>query len=162
MKTLVLNASYEPLGVISTRRAVMLVLAGKASTIAGSGAQLHSRSLVLDAPSVVLLNQYIRVPHRRIPLTRKSALERYGHVCAYCGKFGDTLDHVIPRARGGTHTWDNVVKSDRMLADLGWKLPFELKEPHLNMASLISMRWDDPSWDEYTEPWRRHELQLAG
>lgn len=171
MKTLVLNASYEPLGVIATRRAVLLVLSGKASTIAGSGAKLHSRSLVLDAPSVVLLNQFIKVPHRRIPLTRKSALERYGHVCAYCGKYGDTLDHVIPRARGGTHTWDNVViacfrcnnvKSDRLLAELGWKLPFELKEPHLNMASLISMRWNDPNWEEFTEPWRRHELQLAG
>lgn len=170
-KTLVLNASYEPLGVVSTRRAILLVLAGKASTIATNGTLLHSRSVVFDAPSVVLLSHYIRVPQRRIPLTRKSALERYGHVCAYCGKYGDTLDHVVPRARGGKHAWDNVVvacfkcnntKSDSLLSELGWKLPFELKEPALNMASLISLRWDDPTWDEFTSPWRRTDLQLAG
>jgi 5-methylcytosine-specific restriction endonuclease McrA len=60
----------------------------------------------------------------------------YGHVCAYCSKFGDTLDHVLPRSRDGNNTWDNVVnscfkrnskKSDHLLSELGWRLPFELK-----------------------------------
>ena len=144
----------------------MLVLAGKASTIAGSGAQLHSRSLVLDAPSVVLLNQYIRVPHRRIPLTRKSALERYGHVCAYCGKSA-TRSTTSSRAPAAARTPGTTSSSPAsaattssrtaLLADLGWKLPFELKEPHLNMACAASACAGRPSWNEYTEPWRRHE-----
>ncbi|MCU1423995.1 MAG: endonuclease [Microbacteriaceae bacterium] len=170
-RSLVLNASYEPLGVVSTRRAILLVMTGKASTLAASGTKWHSRSMELDAPSVILLTHYVHVPRRRIALTRQAALDRYGHVCGYCGKHGDTLDHVVPRARGGTHTWDNVLiacfrcnnkKSDKLLSELGWRLPFELKEPEPNVASFITMRWGEPAWEEYTSPWRRRELRMAG
>jgi hypothetical protein len=56
----------------------------------------------------------------------------------------------------------NNHKSDSLLSELGWKLPFELREPDLDMASLISLRWNEPQWDEFTTPWRRHQLQLAG
>ena len=171
MRTLILNASYEPLVVVPTRRAVLLLLSGKASTVAESGLKLHSRSMTVGAPSVVLLNQFIRVPRRTMTLSRKAALDRYGHVCAYCNKYGDTLDHVIPRARGGTHSWENVLvacfkcnnlKADSLLSELGWKLPFELKAPEASAAALITMRWDVPDWDEYTRPWQYQRLQLAG
>jgi 5-methylcytosine-specific restriction endonuclease McrA len=170
-RSLVLNASYEPLGVVSARRALVLVLGGKASTLAESGIKMHSRSFVFDAPSVILLNQYHHIPRRCVPLTRKAALERYDFTCAYCQSYGNTIDHVIPRSRGGQHSWDNVViacfrcnnkKSDSLLSEIGWKLPFVPKAPDPNVAASVSSHWKEPAWDEFTNPWRRHELKLAG
>lgn len=171
MRTLVLNASYEPLGIVSTRRAVILLLTGKAAALASSGARLRSQMMVVDAPSVILLNHYVRIPYRRIPLTRASALAHYRKTCAYCGKYGDTLDHVVPRARGGQHCWENVVvacfrcnnkKSDHLLAELGWSLPFVPREPQLSVAMMIHRRADDPAWAPYTNGWSERETKLAG
>jgi len=170
--TLLLNATYEPLCVVSTRRAIVLVLAEKAEQLDSAEELVHAETISLAVPVVVRPPRYVRVPYpAQVPLSRRAVFTRDGQTCVYCGSSATSIDHVVPRSRGGTHTWDNVViacfrcnnvKSDRLLAELGWKLPFELKEPHLNMASLISMRWNDPNWEEFTEPWRRHELQLAG
>jgi 5-methylcytosine-specific restriction endonuclease McrA len=170
-RSLVLNASYEPLGVVSARRALVLVLGGKASSIAESGVQMHSASLVMDAPSVILLKQYHHIPRRSVPLTRRALLERDKHLCVYCHRQGDTIDHVLPRSRGGLHAWDNVViacfrcnnkKSDLLLSELGWKLSFVPAAPEANMAATISSHWAEPAWEEFTSPWRAGELQLAG
>jgi 5-methylcytosine-specific restriction endonuclease McrA len=170
-RSLVLNASYEPLGVVSVRRALHLVLGGKASAVAASDVKIHSRSLVFDAPSVILLNQYHHIPRRSVPLTRKTLLERDSYTCAYCRKYGDTIDHVLPRSRGGLNVWDNVViacfrcnnkKSDSLLSELGWKLPFVPAAPPPNMAATISTLWKESSWEEFTDPWQQHQLKLAG
>ncbi|GGR16636.1 HNH endonuclease [Agromyces mediolanus] len=107
--TLILNASYEPLAVVPMRRAMLLVLNGKASVVEAADGWLHSRSARYAVPSVVLLQHYVRVPMRPVPLTRRAALQRYGYRCAYCRGYGDTLDHVVPRSRGGGHSWANVV-----------------------------------------------------
>jgi 5-methylcytosine-specific restriction endonuclease McrA len=148
-RTLVLNASYEPIAVVSSRRALLLVLNGKASSLSESDRVVHSVTESLVEPDVILLRQFIRIPRRSIPLTRRAVLEMYDYTCAYCFKHGNTLDHVVPRARGGTNTWGNVVvactkcnnkKADRLLSELGWKLPFELREPAPNLATLISRR----------------------
>ncbi|GGR16643.1 HNH endonuclease [Agromyces mediolanus] len=168
--TLVLNASYEPLAVVSTRRAILLLLGGKASTVTETTAKVRSATLSLNAPSVVLLNHFVRVPRRTVPLTRKSALARYGHVCAYCGRYGDTLDHVVPRSRGGAHDWRNVLiacfrcnnrKADFLLSELGWTLPFELKPPDPAAVDVIAGR-SQPGWDEYTRPWNTERIPIAG
>ncbi|HEV7951069.1 MAG TPA: HNH endonuclease [Glaciihabitans sp.] len=170
-RSLVLNASYEPLGVVSARRALILVMCGKASSIADSGVVMHSATLDMDAPSVILLNQYHHIPRRAVPLTRRALLERDRHTCAYCQRHGDTIDHVLPRSRGGQHAWDNVVvacfkcnnkKSDLLLSELGWKLSYIPKAPDSNMAATIGAHWNEPGWDEFTSPWRQHELKLAG
>jgi len=130
--TLVLNATYEPLGVVVDRRALLLVLARKATAIEDSGREMRSASGSLVLPSVIRLNRFVRVPHRAgVPLTRRAVFARDGGRCMYCGGNAASIDHVVPRSRGGRHTWDNVVaachrcnriKADRTPADLGWRL----------------------------------------
>src|SRR5690606_29747119 len=101
MRTLVLNAGYEPLAVVSFRRALVLVLAGKASVVADGGSPVVGGSMILPRPSVILLARYVRAPHgRAVPVSRRGVLRRDGHRCAYCGAHATTVDHVMPRSRG--------------------------------------------------------------
>jgi 5-methylcytosine-specific restriction endonuclease McrA len=106
-KVLVLNASYEPLNITGWRRAVILMLKGKAEQIEHNGKYLY-RDFPL--PTVIRLRQYVTVPYREIPLTRRNILNRDNHSCQYCGYTGSdlTLDHVIPRSRGGVDSWENL------------------------------------------------------
>ncbi|MDZ7734036.1 MAG: HNH endonuclease [Acidimicrobiia bacterium] len=100
-RALVLNASYEPLSVVSGRRAVILVLGDKADLVRATGHELHSERLVVALPSVIRLRYYVRVPYRRgIALSRRGVFARDGHRCQYCGSQADSLDHVVPRSRG--------------------------------------------------------------
>lgn len=130
--TLLLNASFEPLHVVTERRAVVLVLSGKADVISESVGAFHSERVRVPIPSVIRLRYYVNVPFRsHLPLTRRNVMARDGGRCAYCGHRGDTVDHVVPRSRGGDHVWQNVVaacrrcngrKADRTLDELGWVL----------------------------------------
>ncbi|QTX04007.1 HNH endonuclease [Agromyces archimandritae] len=133
MRTLVLNASYEPLAVVSFRRAVMLVMHGKAAVLAQDEEHpVCAASGQWPRPSVILLHRYVRAPHTRpVPVTRRGVLRRDEHRCAYCGAHATTIDHVVPRSRGGAGSWENLVacclrcnnrKSDATLAELGWEL----------------------------------------
>lgn len=109
---LMLNQNYEPLTICSARRAIVLLFQGKAEMIETSdGLQIHTVSRAYSLPSVVRLAQYRRVPYRRIILSRKNVITRDGHRCQYCGtKRGSmTIDHVIPKKRNGSDTWDNMV-----------------------------------------------------
>lgn len=127
VRALVLNATYEPLAVVTARRAVVLVLADKADSLDGSGQWFHAERLALEVPSVVRLRTLVRVDrHRELSISRRGVFARDGHRCQYCGDRAETLDHVIPRSRGGGHTWDNVVaacrpcnvhKADRLLPE---------------------------------------------
>ncbi|MCC6438788.1 MAG: HNH endonuclease [Acidimicrobiales bacterium] len=113
-RALVLNGSYEPLGVVNARRALVLVLDEKADVLHHSGEQLRSQCLVVDVPSVIRLRYVVKVPYqRRVTLSRRAVLHRDGNRCQYCGKDADSIDHVVPRSRGGTHTWENVVAACR-------------------------------------------------
>ncbi|MFV0523953.1 MAG: HNH endonuclease [Acidimicrobiales bacterium] len=124
-RALVLNATYEPIGVISARRAVVLMLDEKVDVLADAGHRLSSARLDVTVPSVVRLRYYVKVPYQRTaPLSRRAVFARDHGACQYCGATAESIDHVIPRSRGGTHTWDNVVaccrrcnttKSDRLL-----------------------------------------------
>ena len=126
VRALVLNASYEPLCVVSTRRALMLVLDEKAELLHATDGQFRSARATVPEPSVVRLAHFIKVPYRaRIALNRRAVFARDGHRCQYCGKPAENIDHVVPRSRGGTHSWDNVVaacrpcntrKEDRLLS----------------------------------------------
>lgn len=157
--TLVLNATYEPLGIVPLRRAVVLVLASKAVVVAAGEGLLHSERQSLAVPSVVRLSRYVRVPYRRaVPLTRRSVLERDGHRCAYCAGKADSVDHVLPRSRGGEHVWTNVVaacgrcnhrKADRLLDELGWFLPFRPAAPAGGTAMLLGVARRHPGWAPY-------------
>ncbi|MBD2162298.1 MAG: HNH endonuclease [Limnothrix sp.] len=107
-KVLVLNASYEPLNITSWRRAVVLLLKGKAEQVEHNGRVVYRN---IPLPTVIRLRHYIKVPYKEIPLTRKNILHRDSHSCQYCGYTGDdlTLDHVVPRSRGGGEHWENMV-----------------------------------------------------
>lgn len=113
-RALVLNASYEPLSVVSSRRATVLMLSEKADLVSPSGRRFHSEHLVVDVPSVVRLRQFVKVPfRRRAALNRKSVFARDDHRCQYCGGAAESIDHVVPRAKGGQHVWENVVAACR-------------------------------------------------
>ena len=134
-RVLLLNATYEPLALVSDRRAVVLLLAGRAEAVAirEDCSVFHSARLSVDVPSIVRLCHMVRIPRwaRTPPVTRRSVLRRDGGLCVYCSQPADTIDHVIPRSRGGTHDWsnvvaackrDNLVKADQLLSELGWTL----------------------------------------
>lgn len=160
--SLVLNATYEPLGVVPARRAVVLVLADKAEVIHHDGEVFHSERLDIAVPSVIRLRYFVRVPYqRRAPLSRRAVFLRDGGRCQYCGGTAESIDHVIPRSRGGEHTWENVVaacercnsaKRDRLLEDTSMRLRHHPQAPeHLNWV-VVSVGHVPEHWERYLGP----------
>lgn len=111
--TLLLNASFQPLKVISWQRAVTLLFLGKAEVVDVYDNEIRSVSIVIKMPAVVRLLRYVRLTKQRPPLTRLNLLARDGFHCQYCGRelsYSEaTIDHVKPRSQGGLTTWENVV-----------------------------------------------------
>jgi 5-methylcytosine-specific restriction endonuclease McrA len=105
---LVLNASYEPLNITTWRRAVVMVLKGKAEGLEHDPVRRIREDTLL--PTVIRLRHFVRVPYKPLPLTRRNLFHRDGHRCQYCGASAQRLsvDHVVPRSRGGLDTWENV------------------------------------------------------
>ncbi len=100
--TLLLNASFEPLHVVTARRAVVLVLSGKADVVSEGDGVFHSARMSVPVPSVIRLRYFVKVPYRsKMPLTRRNVVTRDKGRCAYCGDKGDTVDHVVPRSAWG-------------------------------------------------------------
>lgn len=133
-KVLVLNASYEPLSFISLRRAVILLLRDKAEVLEEDiSRHLHAEHVAMPAPLVIRLVTYIRIPYRlSMPLTRRGLLNRDGHECQYCGASEGTLtiDHVLPRSRGGQTSWENcVIACGRCNHRKGNRTPGEARMP---------------------------------
>ncbi len=111
---LVLNASYEPLSVVSARRAVVLLVRDKAELVESQDGHWRSERLRVPVPAVIRLVRYVRVPYRRrVPLNRRAVFARDEGACQYCAGPAENLDHVVPRSRAGTHTWENVVAACR-------------------------------------------------
>lgn len=157
--SLLLNATFEPLCVVSSRRAIVLVLAEKAVAVDSTADVVHAATVSLPVPVVVRLTRYVRVPYpSSVPLSRRAVFTRDGQTCVYCGGSATSIDHVVPRSRGGTHTWDNVVaacrrcnhtKADRSLAELGWALPHPPRTPSGAAWRLLGHRTVDPRWREW-------------
>lgn len=110
---LVLNHNYEPLNVCDVRRAVGMLIGGKAEIVENGRGELHSASQVVPFPSVIRLVYLIRRPRPRVRLTRREVFRRDHYTCQYCGQKSNslTMDHVVPRHRGGGHTWENLVSA---------------------------------------------------
>lgn len=160
-RVLLLNATFEPLAVVTAKRAVVLMLTGKAECVdVLLDTAFHSENLTVPAPAVMRLSRYVRVPYRRaVPMTRAGVLRRDGRRCAYCAKRADTIDHVVPRSRGGSHSWDNCVaackscnsrKADRLLEEIGWKLDVAPRPPDRAAGGILVLAVEPhPAW----EPW---------
>jgi 5-methylcytosine-specific restriction endonuclease McrA len=161
-RALVLNASYEPLAVVSYRRAVILVLAEKADMLHDTGEKLHSARLAVAVPSVIRLRQFVKVPYRRrAPLNRRAVFARDGHRCQYCGAAAESIDHVVPRSRGGLHEWENVVaacrpcnvrKRDRLLTETAMQLRHPPSVPREVTWIVIAVGRVPTTWEQYLQP----------
>jgi 5-methylcytosine-specific restriction endonuclease McrA len=161
---LVLNASYEPINICAARRAIVLVLKGLAMPEEENGHDLHAARITMRVPSVIRLLEYRRIPHQTRALSRKNILLRDRNICQYCGVVlpsGElTLDHVIPRSRGGSSTWENLVacchscnrrKGNHMLGETDMKL---MKEPrpftlHTSRHIMRMIGRSDVKWRKY-------------
>lgn len=165
MVCLLLNASFEPMRVLSVRRAVCLVLDDKAEVIEESGTPFRSGSFQMGTPSVIRLKYFVQVPFRsKIPLNRRTLMARDKGICQFndCERAGNTIDHLIPRSKGGTHTWENVVaackqcnsrKDDKLLGkgrgELDWTIknkptaPMGTKWLVLGIAPRMEEQWAD-------------------
>lgn len=161
---LVLNASYEPINVTPVRRAVVLVFKGVATTEEVDGNLIHSPRLTMRAPSVIRLREFRHIPHQIRSLSRKNILLRDRYTCQFCGHILPaselTLDHVIPRSRGGRSDWDNLVacchscnnlKGHQLPEEAGLKLtrpprPFTL---HTSRQLMRMMGKSDERWRKY-------------
>lgn len=113
LPVLVLNQNYEPLNICRARRAVVLIYQGKAEMLEDGSGFIHSATFAYAIPSVIRLPYFIKRPRPKRRLTRFEVFNRDNYTCQYCGKESRqlTLDHVIPRHRGGEHTWENVVSA---------------------------------------------------
>lgn len=160
-KALVLNASYEPLCVVSVRRAVVLVLKEKAEVLHTSDRVLHSERAEIAVPSVIRLTYFVKVPFRaRAALNRRAVFARDGGRCQYCGATAENIDHVIPRSRGGQHVWENVVaacrpcntrKEDRSLNEVGLVLRRRPTAPKELTWIIVAVGTVHPHWEPYLQ-----------
>lgn len=159
-----LNASYEPLNITSWRRAVVLLIKGKAEQVEHNGRYLYSD---FPLPTVIRLRHYVRVPHKDIPLTRRNILHRDGYSCQYCGYLGDdlTLDHVLPRSRGGGDSWENIItacvrcnikKGSRTPIEANMLLRSTPRKPHSSLYFEIAKHIKGGTHQE----WRKYVIGI--
>src|SRR5690606_5665278 len=158
---LILNATYEPLGVVSVRRAAILILSAKAVCVADGDGILHSARQAIPVPSAVRLTRVVRVPYRaQAGLPRRAASARPGGPSAHRRAAAETIDHVMPRSRGGRHAWENVVaacarcnhrKGDRTPAELGWRLHTVPSVPRGAAWRVLGNRIPDPRWSAFLD-----------
>ncbi len=156
---LVLNASYEPLCVVPVRRAVILVLKQKAEVIHESDRSLRSERTVFTAPSVIRLIHFVKVPFRtKVPLNRRAVFARDANRCQYCHAPAENIDHVVPRSKGGPHSWDNVVaacrpcnakKGDSLLENTSMVLRKRPVAPHTLTWMVVAVGSMSPDWEPY-------------
>jgi 5-methylcytosine-specific restriction endonuclease McrA len=167
---LLLNQNYEPLNVTTVRRAIGLILTGKAQVLEEDSEWIRSPRFSMRAPSVLRLHYYVKRPFPELKVTRKGLLARDDHTCQYCGRRGGglTIDHVIPRSRGGRSTWENMVtccvrcnnrKGGRTPEEAGMKLirkPFRPRfVPYMNYAKFVAAYRQHREWWPYLAPYAK-------
>lgn len=165
MPVLLLNANYEPLNVCTTRRALCLLMAGKAEMLLNGRGYIRTVRISVPRPSVIRLDYMVKRPRPRVKLTKHEIFRRDHHSCQFCGKKTKnlTIDHLIPRYRGGKHSWLNLVtacpecnrkKGGRTLQEAGMRL---LRKPYEPRASAIylygSHVHDNRIWSQFLEGW---------
>jgi 5-methylcytosine-specific restriction endonuclease McrA len=158
---LVLNATYEPINVCTVRRAVVLLLKDKAEVVEHADWELHSATTTIARPVVIRLVTYVRIPrdtHRR-KITRRAVFARDDWTCQYCGARANlTVDHVIPRSKGGSSTWENIVascapcnrrKGDALPRQVGMEPRRAPRTPHASVFIQVASPTIPSAWLQY-------------
>lgn len=160
-KVLILNQSYEPISICSAKKALMLLFLTKAELVEQNPHRnVRTVRVTYPFPSVIRLCAYLRVPFKKIELSRKNIMRRDGMRCTYCGGGTPplTMDHIIPRSRGGTDSWENLTtacikcnnkKGNRTPDEAGMRLLTVPKRPHHVMFLKHSMGQVDDTWRPY-------------
>jgi 5-methylcytosine-specific restriction endonuclease McrA len=161
-RVLVLNASYEPINVCTVRRATVLVLKERAEIVERSERELHAESVTFPVPVVIRLTTYVRIPrdaHSR-KITRRAIFARDQWTCQYCGseRSNLTIDHVVPRSKGGNSSWDNIVtccapcnrrKGDRLPKQANMHPKRQPKPPHATIFVHVAVPAVPAVWQQY-------------
>ncbi len=162
---LVLNANFEPINVCTTRRAIGLILSGKADMVLNGRGHIRTVARLLPRPSVIRLEMQVHRPRPHVKLTRREVFRRDNYTCQYCGRRdgGLTVDHVMPRHLGGPHIWTNVVaacpacnhhKGGRKLEESHMHLVHPPKEPPANAAYLYGQHLSkNGEWEPFITGW---------
>ncbi len=162
---LILNVTFEPIHVCSTKRALALVLSGKAEIVVNGRGTIRSAVTSFEIPSVIKLSHMVRRPRSRVALSKREILRRDDYTCQYCGRKMRvlTLDHVIPRRYGGPHTWTNLVAAcSPCNRRKGGKLPAEAEmvlrrlpfEPNPTAAYRFGTHLEQrQEWAQFIEGW---------
>jgi 5-methylcytosine-specific restriction endonuclease McrA len=160
-RVLVLNASNEPINVCTVRRAIVLILKQKAEVIDEHELEIHAERMSMTRPAVIRLRAYVHIPYAsaRRKITRRAVFARDGWECQYCGRKGSlTMDHVIPRSKGGETSWENVVtccatcnrrKGDRSVTQSGMKLRAPPQPPHATIFIHVASPTIPAQWLPY-------------
>ncbi|MCK7472490.1 MAG: HNH endonuclease [Rhodopseudomonas palustris] len=159
-RVLILNQNYEPLSICSARKAVVLQVLGKVEVIESSDRTVRSVSECYILPSIVRLSRLIHVPRKRILLSRNNIIKRDNHRCQYCGteKSPFTVDHIVPRDRGGLDTWENLVcacslcnsrKRNRTPQEAGMQLLRKPRKPGYLFFIQTQAHIPDERWKPY-------------
>jgi 5-methylcytosine-specific restriction endonuclease McrA len=162
---LVLNANFAPINVCSTRRAIVLILTGKASLVINGRGYINTVSQKFPRPSIIRLGDMIKRPRPHVKLNRREILRRDHYTCQYCGsRFGIlTIDHVYPKHLGGPHSWENLVtacsacnhlKGGRTLEQSGMRLRSIPREPSISAEYIFARHTRQNSeWQPFLEGW---------
>lgn len=159
-KVLVLNADFRALSVCSVPKAFLLVYLNKAEVVNNAdGKALRTVSTSFPMPSVIRLLRYVNMPYRGVVLSRQNIFKRDGYQCVYCGSKNNlTLDHVVPRSKGGKTSWTNLVtacqdcnskKGDLTVEEAGLKLPYEPFRPSFVMFLKEFSRIGEENWKDF-------------
>ncbi|MGI6209115.1 MAG: HNH endonuclease [Anaerolineae bacterium] len=162
---LLLNGNYEPLNVCSTRRAMKLLVLGKADVVENGRGEVHTARAVYPRPSVIRLNYVVRRPRPRVRLSKREVFRRDKYRCVYCGEriTEPTVDHIIPRHRGGPHSWENLVtacpacnrkKGGRTPEEANLPLRWQPYEPTSSLDYLFGPYLSrNEEWRRFLEGW---------
>jgi len=162
---LVLNANFAPINVCTTRRAIGLLLTGRASMVMNGRGEIQTVSDYIEKPSIIRLGRMVKRPHPRVKLNKREVFRRDNFTCQYCGARGWnlTIDHVIPRRLGGNHSWENLVtacaycnhrKGGRTAEQAGMKLLAQPREPSSNALYIFARHAkNNIEWEPFLTGW---------
>ena len=159
-KTLILNSTFQPLSLATPQRALALLFSKKINVLKESDIKLRSVGQSVAIPKVAVLTYFVKAPYaRRVALNRENIFIRDSYACQYCSNDAESIDHIIPKSKGGSHEWSNVVacckkcnllKADKLLnkTSLNLKVTPKMPEGNFWIKTIIGNN-PDPDWKEY-------------